>query len=170
MKVRLDNIDRKLIVLLQKNCRLTFTELARRVHLSSPAVSERVRQLEESGVIRGYHADIDPVTVGFPVVANIRLAVRSGDQCRQLLAALKKIPEVVEAFRVTGPDSAVVTALASSTEHLEDLIDRIGAIGKPTTSIVTSFFRRVPAVGVFEEQQDASCQGTFKSVKHQSDA
>ena len=146
MKVRFDATDLKLLVALQQDGRLSYSELARRVGLSPPAVSERVRGLEESGVIRSYRADVDPAALGFPITVLIRIAVNSGDKCRSLLLSLEAFPEVLEAFRVTGEDSAVVKAVVATTDHLEDFINRLGRLGKPTTSIATSSFERGPTI------------------------
>ncbi len=146
MKDTLDVIDWKLVELLQRNARLTYAELSKLVNLTAPAVSERMYRLEDRGIILGYRAEMEPAKLGFPILAIIRLAVDSGEGCSNLLAALQGIPEVLEAHRVTGPDSAVLKVVASSTNHLEDLINRIGKIGKPTTSIITSGYKRVPLI------------------------
>lgn len=146
MKVPIDSIDWQLVHALQENARLSFSELARRVSLTPPAVSARVRRLEEVGVLRGYHADVDPARAGYPITAVIRIAVPSGSHCTTLLASLAQVPEVHEAYRVTGTDSAVVRAQVATSDHLEDLIDRLAPLGKLTTSIATSSFRKHPAV------------------------
>ena len=145
-KVRLDATDWKILISLQCDGRLSFSELSRQVGLTPPAVSERVRRLEAEGVIRGYRAEIDPARLGYVITAIIRISVPTGAQCTTLLASLAEYPEVMEAFRVTGTESAVVKAAVSSSEHLENLIDRITVLGKPTTSIATSSYTRVPAI------------------------
>ena len=144
--VRLDPIDWRLLEALQRAGRLTFTELGRQVGLTAPAVAERIRNLEAAGVIDGYRADVNAQLLGYGITAIIRLAVPTGGQCPTLLSSLAKHPEVLEAFRVTGEDSAVIKAVVSSSDHLEDLIDRLTTLGKPTTSIATSAFKRVPAI------------------------
>ena len=143
---RLDSTDWKLLRALQEDGRLRFSALARQVGLTAPAVAERVRRLEDAGVIRGYHADVDPTRLGYPITAVIRLALPSGARCAGFLAALEEVAEVVEAHRVTGTESGVLRAVVGSSEHLEDLIDRLTALGNPTTGIATSSFRRVPAI------------------------
>ena len=145
-KARLDEKDWRLLELLQENGRASFTELGRRVALSAPAVTERVRRLEEVGVIRGYRAEVNAEKLGFPITAIIRIEVPSGGGCATLLRSLEEIPEVLGAFRVTGEASAVVEAVAASPAHLEDLLNRLGPLGKSSTGIATSWFRRVPAV------------------------
>ncbi len=145
-KVQLDATDWKILISLQCDGRLSFSELSRQVGLTPPAVSERVRRLEAEGIIRGYRAEVDLARLGYVITAIIRIAVPTGGQCKTLLASLSEHPEVMEAFRVTGTESAVVKAAVSSSAHLEDLIDRITALGNSTTSIVTSSFTRVPAI------------------------
>src|SRR5262245_61500467 len=145
-KVRLDDKDWQLLELLQENARTSFIQLARRVSLSAPAATERVRRVEEAGVIRGYRADVDTEKLGFPITAIIRIEVPSGSGCATLLKSLEKVPEVLGAFRVTGTASAIVEAFAASPTHLEDLLNRLGPLGKTSTAIATSRFRRVPAI------------------------
>lgn len=146
-KSGLDSTDWKLLMRLQEDARLSYSELARQVSLTPPAVSERVRRLEAAGVIRGYRADLDLARLGYPITAIIWLAVPSGHGCTTLLESLQAIPEVLEAYRTTGTDSAVIRAAVSSSEHLEDLINRLAPLGKPTTAVATSSFQRVPAIG-----------------------
>jgi len=145
-KVACDAIDWKLLTALQENGRVSFSQLALDVGLSAPAVAERVRRLQAAGVIRGYRAEVDLTRLGYTMTAIIRLAVPSGKSCTTLLASLEKIPEVMEAYRITGTESAMIRAAVSSSEHLEDLIDRLTVLGNPTTAIATSSFKRVPAI------------------------
>jgi Lrp/AsnC family transcriptional regulator, leucine-responsive regulatory protein len=122
---------------LQENARLSFSELGLRVGLSSPAVAERVRKLEDAGIIKGYHAEIDTSKVGYPITAIIRMQVQ-GDRCTRISAGVRDIPEVLECYRLTGSDSLVMKVMVSSVEHLEALIDRLSVNGQLTTSIVLS--------------------------------
>lgn len=145
-KVTLDAIDWKLLVVLQENARISYSDLARSVGLSAPAVSDRVRRLEVAGIIRGYRAELDTAKLGYSITAVIRLAVPSGKHCTTLLATLAEIPEVLEAWRITGAESAMILAAVSSSVHLEDLINRLALLGNPTTAIATSRFQRVPAI------------------------
>ena len=145
-KIRVDLTDWKLLKALQENGRSRFSELALLVGLTPPAVAERVRRLEAAGVIRGYHADVDPALLGYPLTAIIRLSVPTGSGCSSLLGSLEGVPEVLEAYRVTGAESGVLRAVVASADHLENLLDRLTEIGKPTTGIATSSFKRVPAI------------------------
>ena len=140
-----DEINRQLLAELQDDARLSLAELGRRVGLSSPAVAERLQRLESSGVIRGYHADVDPVALGYPLTAVIR--IRPGPRQLPKLAELARdAPEVVECHRITGEDCYLLRAHVRSVTHLEELIDRFTPFGQTTTSIVQS--SPVPARGV----------------------
>ena len=143
-KVTLDETDWKILEALQRDGRCSFRDLALQIALSPPATAERVRRLEADGVIAGYQAVLDPVTLGHGLEAIVRISVASGRQCVTLLDELAKLPEVLEAYRVTGTESAVARIAVSSSAHLQRVIDRLTTIGKPTTSICTS--ARTPPV------------------------
>jgi Lrp/AsnC family leucine-responsive transcriptional regulator len=133
----LDATNLRLIAELQADARLSLAELGRRVALSSPAVAERLRRLEEAGVIAGYRADVDPrrLGFGFGVVIRIRPA---GAKLALVADILRSTPEVVECHRVTGDDCYVAIAYVRDVEHLERVIDRFTPHGQTTTSIVQS--------------------------------
>jgi Lrp/AsnC family transcriptional regulator, leucine-responsive regulatory protein len=133
----LDQIGWKLLNELQINGRLSYAELGRRVGLTTPAVVERVKRMEEAGIIVGYHADIDPMRVGMPITAFIRMSV-VGDVFSRITSAVKNFPEVVECHRGTGADSFIMKVHVRSVEHLESLIDRLTPFGTTSTSIVLS--------------------------------
>src|SRR5437879_3644995 len=127
----------KLLHELQLNGRLPYAELGRRVGLTTPAVVERVKRMEEAGIIVGYHADVDPTVIGMPITAYIRLSV-VGDVFTRITAVVKNSPEVVECHRGTGADSFIMKVHVRSVEHLESLIDRLTPFGTTSTSIVLS--------------------------------
>lgn len=133
----IDATDRALLALLQADARLSYAELGRRVALSPPAVAERVARLERTGVVRGYHADVDPAKLGWSlsVVIRLRPAPRQLPQAAELVRSL---PEVVECERVTGEDCFVLKAHVRDVTHLEELIDLLVAHGQTTTSVVQS--------------------------------
>src|SRR5260221_4512738 len=131
----LDQIGWKLLQELQINGRLSYAELGRRVGLTTPAVVERVKRMEEAGIIVGYHADIDPMKVGMPITAFIRMSV-VGDVFNRITAVVKNSPEVVECHRGTGADSFIMKVHVRSVEHLESLIDRLTPFGTTSTSIL----------------------------------
>ena len=134
----LDTTGWQLLQALQQNARLSYSELGQRVGLSSPAVAERVRRMEDAGIISGYHAEINLSKVGFPITAIIRMSTSPGERCTRFTGFVENIPEVLECYRVTGSDALIMKVMASSVEHLEALIDQLSAHGQLTTSIVLS--------------------------------
>ncbi|GAB4423638.1 MAG: Lrp/AsnC family transcriptional regulator [Chloroflexi bacterium OHK40] len=133
----LDAVGWKLLALLQENARSSYSELGRAVGLSAPAVAERVRRLEEAGVISGYHAAVRWERVGWPITALIRLSGISSE-APQVAGLIASMHEVLECHRVTGEDSYILTVVAVSTAHLEQLVDRLIPYGRVTTSLVLS--------------------------------
>src|SRR5215213_1014553 len=134
---QLDSTNLQLIDALQQDARLSLAELGRRVGLTAPAVGERLARLEESGVIRGYRADVDPRALGYElsVVLRIRPAPR---QIAAVAELARATPEVTECVRVTGEDCFVMRLHVRDVEHLEVLIDGFVLYGQTTTSIVQS--------------------------------
>jgi Lrp/AsnC family transcriptional regulator, leucine-responsive regulatory protein len=133
----LDQIDRRILAELQDHARITFTELAKRVSLTAPAVAERLRRLEETGVITAFRAHLDPARVGFPITAFVRWT-SSGPDCARLGEVAKEIPEIVECHRITGETSYILKVAARSVQHLESLLDRLIPHGSTITSVVLS--------------------------------
>jgi Lrp/AsnC family leucine-responsive transcriptional regulator len=133
----IDGIDRQLIGMLQANARLTFKQLGQAVHLSSTAAAERVRRLEEAGVIAGYAAQVDPARAGYPICTFIRLRM-SAEKYPRFLAMAEELPEVLECHHVTGDDSFLILAVAGSMEELEGLIARVSPFGETSTALVLS--------------------------------
>lgn len=134
---QLDEVGWKLLQALQENARVSFRELGQRIGLSAPAVIERVRKMENAGILVGYHAEIDLTKVGLPITAFVRMSTprgRSGHVGIQLQA----IPEILECHRVAGEDSFLMKVGVSSMSHLEKLIDHLAQYGQSTTSIVLS--------------------------------
>ncbi|RDU97769.1 Lrp/AsnC family transcriptional regulator [Trinickia dinghuensis] len=133
----MDDLDWKLLALLQRNGRMTYTELARQVDLSVPAVTERVRRLEDAGVIEGYVARVNAVAAGYPITTLIAITVQQPAKAK-FLKLLETIPEVLECHHVTGADSYIMRLVAVSMKDLERLIGRINLYGETRTSIVMS--------------------------------
>src|SRR5579862_6677683 len=106
----LDEIGWKILNQLQLNARLPLTELGRRVGLSTPAAGERVRRMEEAGIILGYRAQLDYEKVGYPVLAFIRISV-AGEFLSRITKISREMPEVLECHRVTGSDSFIIKAV-----------------------------------------------------------
>lgn len=134
----LDETGWQLLQELQQNARLSYSELGQRVGLSAPAVADRMRKLEEVGIIAGYHTEVNLARIGLPVSAIIRLGSIAGQSCQRTAANVSEIPEVLECYRVTGSDSVVIKVAAASVDHLEKVIDQLSLYGLPATSIVLS--------------------------------
>ena len=133
----LDSIDWQILRELQADARLSYNELARRIGLSSPAVAERVRRMEDAGVIAGYHANVDPSKVGLPVMALIQMKCDPG-KCLLKTASPDDYPELLEMVKVSGPHCSVLKVAAASIPHLEALFERLGQHGELLTSMVWS--------------------------------
>ncbi|MFN2454485.1 MAG: Lrp/AsnC family transcriptional regulator [Pyrinomonadaceae bacterium] len=134
----LDETGWRILRELQENARLSFAELGRRLNLSTPAVAERVRRMEESGIITGYRAEVDAKKLGLPITAFIRLSEVSRAVNEKFIAVAGDRPEVLECHRLTGSDCFIMKVVVPSVAHLEALIDRLAAYGTPTTTIVLS--------------------------------
>ena len=133
----LDTVGWRILCELQENSRLSFSELGRRVGMTPPAVAERVRRLEDAGVISGYRLELDVEKLGRPLLAFVRLAVR-GASSSEVSRAVADIPEVLECHHVTGEDCYVMKIAVASVHHLEGLLERLLRFGNTTTSIVIS--------------------------------
>jgi len=132
-----DEIDRKILGLLQDDARISYAELGRRVGLTTPAVIERVRKLEDGGIITGYRAGIDAAKVGLPITAFIRMSI-TGVDYSHIIKVAQGSKEVLECHRGTGGDSFIMKVAVSSVEHLQEMIDRLTPYGITTTTIVLS--------------------------------
>ncbi|MFJ4125892.1 Lrp/AsnC family transcriptional regulator [[Kitasatospora] papulosa] len=132
-----DATDWRILDVLQRDGRATFAELARAVSMSPSAVTERVRRLEEVGVISGYTAMVDPERLGMPILALVRLRYPNGNY-KPFHDLTASTPEILEAHHVTGDDCFVLKVTARSMRHLEEVTGRIGTLGSVTTSIVYS--------------------------------
>jgi Lrp/AsnC family leucine-responsive transcriptional regulator len=136
---QLDPISWKILAELQKDARLSYAEVGRRVGLSTPAAAERVRRLEAGGVIEGYEARINPTSIGLAVAAFIRIRLSGSETLAKRLTALAhQMPEVLECHRCTGDESFILKVRVESVQHLEKLIDRFTPFGMTSTSLILS--------------------------------
>lgn len=133
----IDQIDWKILKEMQENARITFAELGRRIGLTTPAVIERVRKLEDAQIIIGYRAQIDTAKVGLPIMAFIRMSI-VGVEFKQIVDIANETVEILECHRGTGNDSFIIKAAVSDVEHLQTIIDKLTPYGVTTTSIVLS--------------------------------
>jgi Lrp/AsnC family leucine-responsive transcriptional regulator len=133
----LDDVGKKLLSILQRDARISYAELGRQIGLSPAAAAERLRRLEEAGIIKGYRVDLDREALGFSVLAVVRLSC-DGVKYRPFLKAVKTMEHVAECHHVAGGDAFILKVVAGSVEELERLVEKLLEFGVPTTSIVFS--------------------------------
>lgn len=143
----LDPIDARLLDALIVDARTSLAELARGVGLSAPSVSERLKRLEEAGVIEGYTVKVSPKALGLPIAAWLRIRPLPGE-LKRVAGILQGLPEVVECDRVTGEDCFMARAHVRSIEDLEALIDKVIPFATTNTSIIQSspVAKRLPPI------------------------
>jgi Lrp/AsnC family transcriptional regulator, leucine-responsive regulatory protein len=133
----LDAVNRRIPEELLRDPRMTMADLGRRIGMSSPAVTERVRWLEEAGVIRGYRVDLNPGMLGLPIALYIRVRPNPG-QLPRIAELAQQRPEFVECHRVTGEDCFILKAHIPVIDQLDRLLDSFLLYGFTTTSIIQS--------------------------------
>jgi|ERR1039458_6479794 Lrp/AsnC family leucine-responsive transcriptional regulator len=131
----IDEVSRKILRELQKDARMSFAELGRQVGLSPSATAERVRRLEDEGIIRGYQVDIDPRTLGYGIMVFTRM-VFDGEKYKQFLAYIKTVDVIRECYHITGSDALIMKILAHSIEELDGIVMKFLAYGTPNSSVV----------------------------------
>lgn len=141
----LDDIDRRLLALLQQDGRIPVKALAEQVGLSSPGTSERLRRLEDRGVIRGFTVDVEPRTLGFAMQAIVRIRPLPG-RLHAVQKLIEGIPEFAECDKVTGDDCFIGRLYLRSIEHLDHILEQITEMAETSSAIVKSqpVRRRLP--------------------------
>jgi Lrp/AsnC family transcriptional regulator, leucine-responsive regulatory protein len=145
----LDSLDRRILEVLLQDSRVSLKALAQRVGLSSPSISERLRRLEERGVVRAFTVEIDPGSLGYHVQAIVRIRPLPGQQ-HIVRKMIEETPEFCECDKVTGDDCYVARLFVRSIEELDRIIDRIADKAETNTAIVKSqpIERRPPPLAV----------------------
>lgn len=133
----MDMTDHKIIEILQEDGRISMKDLGKIVGLTSPAVSERVKRLEESGIIEGYRAIISPDALGRIIKAFIHVSLEN-NMYKKFIDEAKKDPRIVECHHITGDDCSVLKVIVKDMYELEEVIDSIKAIGSTKTSVILS--------------------------------
>jgi Lrp/AsnC family leucine-responsive transcriptional regulator len=147
----LDETDHKILRLMQQEGRITNAKLAKEVGISAPAMLERVKRLEQAGVINGYYAKINPEALGYDVIAwvSISLSIHQLQSIDAFLQAINELPEVLECFHVTGEEDFLLKVMVQSISDYEDFIlhkiARLPGINKMKTSFVLSQTKDSPA-------------------------
>jgi Lrp/AsnC family leucine-responsive transcriptional regulator len=135
--MKLDDINWKILKCLQQNARQSNTEIAKKVGVTSPAISERIRKMEDAGVIEGYFAKISHTETNHQLKAIITLRAFMG-RLKPFLETVKTFDEVVNCYRITGNENIIMEVVLKNQEHLEQLIDRLITYGETRTHIVLS--------------------------------
>ena len=133
----LDSVGWAILKELQADARISYSELGKRIGMSSPAIAERVRRMEDAGIIRGYRAEIDLSGVGYSISAILRIQSFNG-QTSQIHELAATMPEVRDCFEVTGDDCYVIRVAVASVEHLESLIRQFSTYSQVITSLILS--------------------------------
>jgi len=148
--IQLDSADRVIVLELQGDDRLTYSEIAGRVGLSAATVHDRVKKLERRGVIQGYGARVDAVSLGLGVTAFVSVDLENGVGCREAAGALEAFPEIEECHSVAGEVCLLLKVRAASTGALEDLLYLLksvpGVSRINTTVVLSTRFERRPLV------------------------
>lgn len=150
--MKMDETDIKIVEALIDDARISLKDLAAHVGLSSPGVSERIRRLQERGVIRGFTVDIDPKVLGYSLQAIVRIRPLPG-KLHIVQQLIQEIPEFCECDKVTGEDCFVARLAIPSIDQLDGILDRISDKAETSTSIVKSqpIRRRPPPLAVAEK-------------------
>ncbi len=131
----MDALDLRILTSLDADARRSYADLARELDVSQPTIADRVRRLEDRGILRGTMVCLDLARLGYGITAFVR--IRSATSLKRgLIDAARKMPQVIEMFSVTGEDCSVARVVARSTEDLANVLDRLGAFGTTSTSLV----------------------------------
>ena len=135
--MKIDSLNWKILKCLQGNARQSNAEIGREVGISSPAVSERIKKMEDSGIIEGFKTSISAYEVGFQLKAIITLRAFMG-MLKPFLEKVKTYPEVLNCYRITGNENFVMEVALNDQKHLEKFIDQLIVYGETKTQIVLS--------------------------------
>ena len=138
----LDDLDIKILNILQKNGRTKRNEIAEAIGLSIPSVSERLHKLEERGVIEGYYTKINKKAFGYDIMAYILVTLESSKHYKSFIPRIEKTPQIIECHSVLGEGSHLLKAIVKKTESLENLLSEIqswpGVISTKTTFVLST--------------------------------
>ena len=133
----MDQLNRRILECLQKNARFSHAEIGRIVGISSPAVNERIKKMEDSGVIRGYRTEVSSFECGYQLRAIITVRAFMG-KLKPFLDQVKGFGEVVNCYRITGNENIVMEVVLVDQKHLERFIDKLIVYGETKTQIILS--------------------------------
>ena len=163
----IDDIDKQILNIIQKDARISNAEIARQVGLAASAVLERVRKLEERGIIRGYYADLDGSQIGFGLTAFV--AVRTHECCYETDKFLAAIPEVLEVHDVAGEDSYLLKVCVKDTEDLSRLmrqeLKNVPNVATTKTTVVLQTIKETTALPLEKLNENASAEKRRRGKK-----
>ena len=133
----IDSLNWNILNLLQQNARISNAAIGRKVGISSPAVSERIKKMEDAGIIKGYRTEVSPFECGYQLKAIITLRAFMG-KLKPFLDKVKQFEEVVNCYRITGNENIVLEVVLANQKHLEQFIDELIVYGETKTQIVLS--------------------------------
>lgn len=133
----IDGIGMKIIQELQMNARSTYSEIGKQVGLSSPAVAERIYKMEASGIIRGYHADINPDIFGHNMTTFITLTTQP-ELYQKIYSFAENHKAIIECHHISGDASLIMKVVSGSISHLESMVEELSKFGETKSSIVLS--------------------------------
>ncbi|HEY5852172.1 MAG TPA: Lrp/AsnC family transcriptional regulator [Lysobacter sp.] len=144
----LDSVDKQILTILCENARISMKDLAGEIGLSAPAAADRVRRLEERGVVRAFTVELDPVAMGYGLQAIVRIRPMPG-KLHLVQELITQIPEFVECDKVTGDDCYIARLFVRNIEALDQVLDRIADKAETSTAIVKAqtIKRRPPPFG-----------------------
>jgi len=133
----MDKINQEILAILQKDGRISFVDLAKKVHLSAPAVTERVKKLEDVGVITGYRACVNLEQLGYPIEAMVQAKVFLGKEAI-FIQLSKSRPEIIECYNVTGDKAFLLKVIVPTMSKLDALLEQFSLISETSTMVVLS--------------------------------
>jgi Lrp/AsnC family leucine-responsive transcriptional regulator len=135
----LDQVGRQILHLLQENARLPYSEIGRQVGLTAPAVAERVRRMEEAGIITGFHVAVNPAKLGLPITAYIYVTAQNGryDVVRDFVL---RQPTLTECYCIAGDRDLLIKGFLESVEQIQQLADQLSRYGSVSTTLVMATY------------------------------
>jgi len=134
---QMDKTNRKIVQLLWENARISYAEIGKRVHLSAPAVAERVKKMEATGVITGYRVQVDPAAMGYPITAFVLVKVFLGQEAA-FATFVQQQPEVMDCYNVTGEKAFLLKTAVSTITQLDNLLERFMVLSETSSMILLS--------------------------------
>ena len=152
--MKIDNTDRKILNLLQEDGRIAASHIADKLDISIPTVTERIKKLQESGIIQGFHAVLDPKKLDLDVSALITVISESSSHYKKFIKTAKKTPEVMQCFSTTGNGSHSLLVVTRNSQTLEELLRSIQSwpgVTRTETQIILSSYKLIQNIPVLTE-------------------